>query len=130
MQKKRKYSSFFSIYNAKGWFFALIILIFILGFNARNLYQGQETEKIKGFVISQTCADDNTIFEISALENAHAGLWNSGYINRVCSTASSAGRLCSGTNAVIRLSGIENTHAEKAGLTTIGYSDVCFGQKF
>ena len=105
----------------------ILYLIFIILIAAMFTFITINKTKTVGKAIATTCPDGNTIFEISALTNAHTGTWDgSAYTNKVCYTASS-GHDCTGANAVIRLSAATNAHVEKKELTTAGYSDVCFG---
>ncbi len=110
--------------EAKTYMLYTVLMLVIV---SMFLFIVTNKSKITGKAIETTCPDDNTVFKISALTNAHAGTWDgSGYANKVCSTASS-GHACKGYNVVARLSSTNNAHVEKKGLTTAGYSNVCFG---
>lgn len=107
------------------YYIALVILfVLIFGYTAINIFDFGSTGK--AFIT--TCSDTNTVLRIAnPTGGGHAGTWDgSTYAEELCYVGSS-GHTCKNGNVFARLSGTTNAHAEKKGVITNTYSDVCFG---
>ena len=104
-----------------------MILVIVFLFSLSFVYA-----EVDSYSVTNSCSNNNILFKVSGISNAHAALWNDGiYDYSVCYTPSvsrdlSSSHICTGSNKVLKLSGITDAHAQGVSASGPYSTDVCY----